>query len=71
MLNDRNGKCASIFYLPFDRNTKKKVNDKIVFEGPLLICERVFEKRKICDLSVIIQADYNNYGKLKYNFLDK
>ena len=64
MSNDRNGKYASIVYLPFDKTTKQIVNDKIIFEGPLPICQRVFKERKICDLSVITEEDYSNYGKL-------
>ena len=72
MSNDRNGKYASIVYLPFDRKTGQIVNDKIIFEGPLPICDRVFENRKICDLSVITEEDYNKYGKLKhYRFHDE
>ena len=66
MSNDRNGKYASIVYLPFDKKTKQIVSNKIIFEGPLPICERVFEHRKICDLSVITEDDYKTYGDLKY-----
>ena len=64
MSNDRNGKYASIVYLPFDRKTNKIVNDKIIFEGPLPICRQVFRNRKICDLSVITDQDYKEYGDL-------
>ena len=64
MSNDRNGKYASIAYLPFNRTTKQIINDKIIFEGPLPICQKVFKNRKICDLSVITDEDYNNYGSL-------
>ena len=32
MSNDRNGKYAQIMYLPFDRKTKKLVNNKIIIE---------------------------------------
>jgi 2',3'-cyclic-nucleotide 2'-phosphodiesterase (5'-nucleotidase family) len=72
MSNDRNGKYASIVYLPFDRETKQLINEKIVFEGPLPICGQVFRKRKICDLSVITQKDYDEYGELVYyRFHDK
>ena len=65
MSNDRNGKYAQIVYLPFDRNTKKLINDKIVFEGPLPVCEKIFSIKKICDLPVITNEEYEKYGKLK------
>ena len=64
MSNDRNGKYAQIVYLPFDRKTKKLMNDKILMEGPLPICEKLFKNRKLCDLSVITEADYDKYGEL-------
>ena len=65
MSNDRNGKYAQIVYLPFDRKTKKLINDKIVFEGPLPVCEKIFSIKKICDLPVITNEEYEKYGKLK------
>lgn len=69
MSNDRNGKYAQIVYLPFDRKTKKLLNNKILMEGPLPICERIFKNRKICDLSVITQEDYETFGTLlNYTF---
>ena len=65
MSNDRNGKYAQIVYLPFDRKTKKLINDKIIFEGPLPVCEKIFSIKKICDLPVITNEEYEKYGKLK------
>ena len=65
MSNDRNGKYAQIVYLPFDRKTKELINDKIVFEGPLPVCEKIFSIKKICDLPVITNEEYEKYGKLK------
>ena len=64
MSNDKNGKYAQIVYLPFDRKTKKLVNKKIVIEGPLPICEKIFENRKICDLSILTEKDEKKYGRL-------
>ena len=66
MSSDRNGKYAQIVYLPFDRKTKKLINDKILMEGPLPICEKIFKNRKICDLSLIDENDYQTYGELSY-----
>ena len=72
MSNDRNGKYAQIVYLPFDRKSKKLLNDKILMEGPLPICEKIFKNTKICDLSVITKEDYDNYGELlHYKFHNK
>ena len=69
MSNERNGKYAQIVYLPFDRKTKKLVNDKILIEGPLPICEKLFKNTKICDLSVITEEDEKNFGELvNYKF---
>ena len=69
MSNERNGKYAQIVYLPFDRKTKKLVNDKILIEGPLPICEKIFKNTKICDLSVITEEDEKNFGVLvNYKF---
>ena len=69
MSNDRNGKYAQIVYLPFDRETRKLINKDILMEGPLPICEKIFKERKICDLSVVTDDDYQNYGELcNYNF---
>lgn len=69
MSNDKNGKYAQIVYLPFDRKTKKLVNDKILMEGPLPICEKIFKNKKICDLSVVNKTDEKTFGKLlNYNF---
>ena len=67
--NDRNGKYAQIIYLPFDRKTKKLVNNKIVIEGPLPICEKIFKNKKICDLSVLTEEEEKSYGDLvSYRF---
>ena len=43
MSNDLNGKYAQIIYLPFDKNTKKILNNKIIMEGPLPVCEKLFK----------------------------
>ena len=64
MSSDRNGKYAQIVYLPFDRKTKKLLNDKIIMEGPLPICEKLFNNTKLCDLSVITEQEEIIYGKL-------
>jgi len=70
--NDRNGKYAHIVYLPFDRKTKKLLNDKIIFEGPLPICEKLFKNQKICDLSVVTEQNEKDYGELlNFKFHDK
>jgi 2',3'-cyclic-nucleotide 2'-phosphodiesterase (5'-nucleotidase family) len=66
MSNDRNGKYAQIVYLPFDRKTKKIINSKIVMEGPLPICEKIFKKEKICDLAPLTQEDYEKFGTLSH-----
>ena len=67
--NDRNAKYAQIIYLPFDKKTKKLVNNKIVIEGPLPICEKIFKNKKICDLSVITEEQEKLYGDLiPFNF---
>ena len=67
--NDRNAKYAQIIYLPFDKKTKKLVNNKIVIEGPLPICEKIFKNKKICDLSVITEDQEKLYGDLvPFNF---
>ena len=72
MSNDRNGKYAQIVYLPFDRKTKKLLNDKIVMEGPLPICEKIFRNKKICDLAVINEEEYKAFGNLlPYKFHNK
>ena len=72
MSNDKNGKYAQIVYLPFDRKTKKLINKKILMEGPLPICDRIFKNRKICDLAVINEEEYANYGNLvHFNFHNK
>ena len=69
MSNDRNGKYAQIVYLPFDRKTKKLINNKIIMEGPLPICDKIFKNKKICDLSVLTEEDEIIFGKLvNYNF---
>ena len=69
MSNDRNGKYAQIAYLPFDKKTKEFLKDKIVFEGPLPICEKIFKNKRLCDLSVVTNSDEENFGKLlNYKF---
>ena len=69
MSNERNGKYAQIVYLPFDRKTTKLVNDKIIMEGPLPICDKIFKNKKICDLNVLNEEDEKAFGKLvNYKF---
>ena len=70
--NDRNGKYAQIVYLPFDRTTHKLLNDKILFEGPLPICDKLFKNKKLCDLSVVTEKDEEDFGELlNYRFHGK
>ena len=70
--NDRNGKYAQIVYLPFDRTTHKLLNDKILFEGPLPICDKLFKNKKLCDLSVVNEKDEEAFGELlNYRFHGK
>ena len=72
MSNDRNGKYAQIVYLPFNKHNKTLIKEKIVMEGPLPICEKIFKKRKICDLPVASEKDYEEYGNLSlYKFHDQ
>ena len=41
-------------------------------EGPLPICEKIFKNRKICDLPVASEKDYEEYGNLShYKFHDQ
>jgi len=70
--NDRNGKYAQIVYLPFDRTTHKLLSDKILFEGPLPICDKLFKNKKLCDLSVVSENDEKAFGELlNYRFHGK
>ena len=70
--NGRNGKYTQIIYLPFHRDTHKLINDKIVIEGPIPICEKLFEKKQICDLAVVDEKDEENFGELlNYKFRDQ
>ena len=70
--NDKNGKYAQIIYLPFNRNTHELISDKILFEGPLPICDKLFKNKKLCDLSVVTEQDEEAFGKLlNYRFHGK
>ena len=70
--NSGNGKYAQIAYLPFDKKTKKLLNDKILLEGPLPICDRLFKNRYLCDLSVVTEENEEEYGKLlRFTFHDE
>ena len=72
MSNDLNGKYVQIVYLPFDRKTKQLINDKIIMEGPLPVCEKLFEKKKLCNLSILTPEDEEKYGKLlNFSFHDQ
>ena len=72
MSNDLNGKYAQIIYLPFDKNTKKILNNKIIMEGPLPVCEKLFKNKKLCDLTVLNEQEEEKYGLLlNYTFHNK
>ena len=72
MSNDRNGKYAQIIYLPFDKKTKKLVSNKIVIEGPLPICEKIFKNKKLCDIAVLTEKEEKALGELvSYTFHGK
>ena len=64
MSNDLNGKYAQIVYLPFNKTTNQLINDKIIMEGPLPVCEKLFKNKKLCDLTVLTEEEEKNYGKL-------
>ena len=69
MSNDLNGKYAQIAYLPFDKKTKELIKDKIIMEGPLPICEKLFKNKKLCDLTISDEKDEEKYEKLlNYTF---
>ena len=69
MSNDLNGKYAQIVYLPFDKKTKELIKDKIIMEGPLPVCEKLFKNKKLCDLTVSDEKDEEKYGNLlNYTF---
>ena len=72
MSNDKNGKYIQIVYLPFNKTTKQLINDKIIIEGPLPVCEKLFKNQKLCDLTVLTEEEEEKYGKLlNYKFHDK
>ena len=65
------GFYSSILYLPFKYATSKKIYEiyksKIQIEGPLPICEKVFEKSKRCDY--VKKSEIKNYLPLvNYKF---
>lgn len=62
--SDINGKYAALVYLPFDRKTKKILNEKIVMEGPLPICGKIFSKNHRCDVVVLNDEEEKFYGKI-------
>ena len=62
--NDLNGKYAQIVYLPFNRTTKKLIKEKILMEGPLPICEKLFKNKKLCDFNILNKEQEENCGKL-------
>ena len=45
-----NGFYANIMYLAFDRKNYKLVKDKVRIEGPLPICDKIFQKDHKCEL---------------------
>ena len=70
--NDRNGKYADIVYLPFDLNTKKLNKNLIKTEGPLPVCDKIFEKNKLCDFVVLTSENETSLGGLiNYKFHGK
>ena len=72
MSNDVNGKYVQIVYLPFNKTTKQLINDKIIMEGPLPVCEKLFKNNKICDLIVLTDKEEESYGKLlNFSFHDQ
>ena len=64
MSNDSNGKYTQIVYLPFDKKTKQLLNNKIIMEGPLPACEKLFKNSKLCDFIVITEEEEEQLGKL-------
>ena len=67
--NDKNGKYADIVYLPFNRNTKKLNKSLIKTEGPLPICEKIFKRNKLCDVTVLtIEEEKALEGLYNYKF---
>ena len=66
MSNDRNGKYAQIVYLPFRRDNKALIREKILMEGPLPICDKIFMNKRYCDLPVVTDEDYREYGNLTH-----
>ena len=62
--NDRNGKYADIVYLPFDRKTKKLNKNLIKAEGPLPICEKIFNNINLCDEVVLTSENETALGEL-------
>jgi 2',3'-cyclic-nucleotide 2'-phosphodiesterase/3'-nucleotidase/5'-nucleotidase len=54
------GYYSNILYLTFDSTTKKLKNDKIVVEGPLPTCEKVFTSTQRCDFIPRDNAKYND-----------
>ena len=68
-----NGKYANIMYLSFKKNSNGKYEfnkDKTLIEGPIPICEKIFEKSHQC--RVIKEKEIDKYGKLlNYKFHNK
>ena len=70
--SDSNGKYAEIVYLPFNKTSKQLINDKILIEGPLPGCEKLFQNNKVCDLTISNEEEETKYGKLlNFTFHDK
>lgn len=61
MSNRENGVNANVLYLPFDKRTGQLFKDGIVIEGPLPVCEKIFNNTRRCDLVKKI-----NPGELKH-----
>ena len=68
-----NGKYANIMYLSFKKNSNGKYefnNNKTLIEGPIPICEKIFEKTHHCRL--IKEKEIEENGELlKYKFHNK
>jgi 2',3'-cyclic-nucleotide 2'-phosphodiesterase (5'-nucleotidase family) len=65
-----NGLYANIIYLAFNRKENYKINrDQIRIEGPLPICEKIFNKTHRCDY--VKESSINEYLPLmQYKFHD-
>jgi 2',3'-cyclic-nucleotide 2'-phosphodiesterase/3'-nucleotidase len=64
------GYYSNVIYLTFNKTSKAILRDLTVIEGPLPVCDKVFDKRKRCDF--ITKTDILASGDLKkYTFHKK